>query len=165
MTGFKANNVMWRITNKSTQKNTEKYWVHPLFGPKNWLPIKNRYYRYCWQPCTLMHKTRTQQTKKDCWWYRTDLTRNAAPMAQNQPYYGNVLQLLVLLVTLLVVMHNNCTKHTPMNFQGHQNFCHVPPNSPCTRGAYFSKNRYFCICPEGSHKKKHISYSQADRKD
>ena len=37
----------WKITDK----NTEKYWVYPLFGQKSWLPIKTRYYRYCWQPC------------------------------------------------------------------------------------------------------------------
>ena len=41
----------WKITDKNTKKNTEKCWVYPLFGQKNWLPIKNRYYRYQWQPC------------------------------------------------------------------------------------------------------------------
>ena len=40
-----------KITDKNAKKNTEKYWVYPLFGQKNRLPIKNQYYRYCWQPC------------------------------------------------------------------------------------------------------------------
>ena len=34
--------VTWKITDKNTKKNTEKYWVHPLFGQKNWLPKRRK---------------------------------------------------------------------------------------------------------------------------
>ena len=44
----------WKITDKNTKNITEKHQVYPLFGQKNRLPIKNRYYRYWWHPwiCT-----------------------------------------------------------------------------------------------------------------